>query len=147
MSFVVVLLIPLQCRKAIDELKKICKQIDQLDFQLKEQRHHNNDQTVHNQIIAEIKIFSKQFMEEASKGADIVEKFYFEQVEKIQTQNEEITILTKRALQIKLQKEKCKAIVEKNVARSRKNLNVAELYHLQLRGAEKIINIAQRIFV
>ncbi|CAL6023978.1 EXS_family protein [Hexamita inflata] len=52
-------------------------------------------------------------MLQTARDVDIVEGFYNEQVAKINKQNEEIVTLSKRAIQIQLQKDKCKAIVEK----------------------------------
>ncbi|CAL6034717.1 EXS_family protein [Hexamita inflata] len=95
----------------IDELQKKCKEIDDLDMKRKEHPQKNSEE--YKKLVQEIKNVSKEFMLLTGRDVDIVEGFFDEQMAKIKKQSDEIATLTKRAIQIQLEKPKCKAIVEK----------------------------------
>ncbi|CAL6074335.1 EXS_family protein [Hexamita inflata] len=96
----------------LDPYRKMCKDLEDLDEQLKEFLKQNDSQTINNQKSA-IRNQSLKFIADLGKDVNMVEGFFLTQLEKIQKEQDEVVELAKRAFNIKLPQNKCFAIKQK----------------------------------
>ncbi|CAL6008171.1 EXS_family protein [Hexamita inflata] len=111
-----------------------CKQLDELDASYYEKTKYG--QNYCNNIIMNIQEKSKQFIQEMRTDVNMVENFFLTQLKKIQNECNEVVELAKRAINIKLPKNKCFAIQQKMQECMRKAVmlqNYAAYNHEQLR--------------
>ncbi|CAL6008205.1 EXS_family protein [Hexamita inflata] len=97
----------------IDPYKTPCKDLEALIDEEKELVKESKTSELIQQAQSNIRLKSKQIIQEMQKDVYMVENFFLTQLKKIQKERDEVVELAKRAFNIKLPKNKCFAIQQK----------------------------------